>query len=103
MPYQNLNQCASFNQVVTNSSLAKLSGFSCSEVVIVNPSNATLLVYDNNNSAAASAFAVLSSSTAIIRGVTNSNLISAQFATAPNNGTIYCRAQYYSHSTVSYG
>lgn len=103
MPFQNLNQCASFNQVVTNSSLAKLSSFSCSEVVIANPSNATLLVYDNNNTAAGSAFAILSSSTVTMRGVTNSNLLSVQFATAPNNGTIYCRAQYYSHSTVSYG
>jgi len=105
MPFQNLNQCYSFNQVVTHTSLAKLSSFPCSEVLITNAtSNAQLLlIYDNNNTADARAFAINAGDTVSVRGVTTSDLLSAKFAAAPTGGVVYCRAQYYSHSTISYG
>lgn len=103
MAFENLNLCASFNLVANSSGLTRLSSFSCSEVIITNPSNATLLVYDNNNFSDTRALGVLSGNTIAVRGVTSSDSLSAKFLTAPAAGTIYCRAQYYSHSTVSYG
>ena len=103
MPFTNLNQCASFNLVATSTGLTPLSTFSCSEVIITNPSNATLLIYDNNNFNDTRALGILSGATVAVRGVTSSDSLSAKFLTAPAAGTIYCRAQYYSHSTVSYG
>ena len=105
MAFQNLNQCYSFSQVVTHTSLAKLSSFPCSEVLITNPtSNAQLLlIYDNNNSTDARAFAINAGDTISVRGVTSSDLLSAKFAASPTGGTIYCRSQFYSHSTISYG
>lgn len=105
MAFQNLNQCSSFSISANHTGLTKLSAFTCSEVLITNPtgSGQLLLVYDNNYSTDARAFAINSGDTVSLRGVTSSDQVSAKFAAAPTSGNIYCRAQYYSHSTVSYG
>jgi hypothetical protein len=105
MAFQNLNQCFSFSISATNTGLTKLSTFDCSEVLITNPtgSGQLLLIYDSNNTSDSRAFAINSGDTVSVRGVTSSGQISAKFAAAPTIGNIYCRAQYYSHSTVSYG
>ena len=105
MPFQNLNQCFSFSVSANNTVLTKLSTFECSEVLVTNPtgSGQLLLIYDNDNTTDARAFAINSGDTVAIRGITSSNQLSAKFAVSPTIGNIYCRAQYYSHSTVSYG
>lgn len=105
MAFQNLNQCSSFSISANHTGLTKLSAFECSEVLITNPtgSGQLLLIYDNNNITDARAFAINSGDTVSVRGVTSSDQLSAKFTTAPTSGVIYCRAQYFSHSTVSYG
>lgn len=105
MAFQNLNQCFSFNQVVSHTALAKLSAFPCSEVVITNPtgSGQLLLIYDNDNSTDARAFAINSGDTVSIKGITSSDSLSAKFVASPTSGVVYCRAQFFSHSTISYG
>ena len=105
MAFQNLNQCYSFSLNANNSTLTKLSAFPCSEVLITNPtgSGALLLIYDNNNIGTERAFGINSGDTVSVRGITSSDTLSAKFAASPTAGFICCRAQYYSHSTVSYG
>jgi hypothetical protein len=105
MPFTNLNQCYSFSCVANNSTAIKLSSFSCSEVNIFNPTSnaAVLLVYDVNTTNDARAFGIPAGETFSMKGVTDSSNLSAKFLTAPTGGTIYCRTQYYTHSTQSYG
>lgn len=105
MAFQNLNQCSSFSITANHTGLTKLSAFACSEVLITNPtgSGQLLLIYDNGNTTDARAFAINSGDTVPVRGVTSGDQLSAKFAAAPTSGLVYCRAQYFSHSTVSYG
>lgn len=105
MAFQNLNNCFSFCVSGNSLNMQKLSAFPCSEVLITNPTGTgqLLLVYDNGNPTDARAFAVNSGDTVSVRGVTSSDLLSAKFAANPTSALFYCRAQYYSHSTISYG
>jgi hypothetical protein len=105
MAFTNLNQCYSFSCSANSTTAIKLSSFSCSEVIIVNPTSnaAVLLVYDVNTTDNSRAFGIPAGDTFTMKGITNSADLSAKFLTAPTGGAIYCRTQYYTHSTQSYG
>ena len=91
--YINLNQCRSGNIVLTNS-LSVLSSFTGSEVYISNKTGQSVEIYDNNYSAASNAFLLDDNDTITIRGITNTNQVSAK--TTAGTGTLYFRSQYYS-------
>lgn len=105
MAFTNLNQCYSFSCSANSVAAIKLSSFSCSEVNIFNPTSnaAVLMVYDVNTTDNSRAFGIPAGEIFSMKGVTDSANLSAKFLTAPTGGTFYCRTQYYTHSTQSYG
>ena len=93
--YVNPNVCRSFN-VTATTSLAALTGQVCSEVLIYNKTGQDLKIYDNDYSNDSFAFLIADGESITIRGITNSNEVSAK--TASGSGTIYYRTQYYSNN-----
>jgi hypothetical protein len=92
--YINLNICKSFNQILSTG-LVALSSQVCSEVIIYNKTGSDILLYDNNNFNATNAFLISNNDSFVVRGITNTNQVSA---TALSAGTIYYRTQYYSNN-----
>lgn len=92
--YINLNSCKSFNQVLSTS-LVALSAQVCSEVIIYNKTGSDILLYDSNNFSALNAFLISNNDSFVVRGITNTNQVSAVASTA---GTIYYRTQFYSNN-----
>jgi len=92
--YINLNVCKSFNQVLTTN-LVALSSQICSEVIIYNKTGADILLYDSNNFNALNAFLISNNDSFVVRGITNTNQVSAVALSA---GTIYYRSQFYSNN-----
>ena len=94
--YVNLNKCRSFNQTLPNNSvLTALESQVCSEVIFVNRSGGDILLFDNGYEDAANGFLLSDSESVTLRGVTNSDSISAKSA---SGGLVYYRAQYYSNN-----
>jgi hypothetical protein len=94
--YQNLNQCKSFNQTLPASEvLTALNSQICSECIIINRSVGDIVLFDNDNIAAENGFLLSSAESVTMRGITNSNQISA---TSLSGGIIYYRSQYYSNN-----
>jgi hypothetical protein len=92
--YINLNKCKSFNQILPGASaLTALSSQICSEVIMVNRSGGDIILFDSGNTAAENGFLLANAESVTMRGVTNSDQLSA---TSASGGTIYYRAQYYS-------
>lgn len=100
MAYENINTCRSFNQTV-NTGLSVLANQVCSEVTIYNRGATALEIYDNGYSGASNAFIISGGENFTVRGITNSNQVSAKYASG--SGTIYYRTAYFTHSTVNYG
>ena len=100
MAYQNINTCRSFNQTV-NTGLSALVDQVCSEVTIYNRGTTNLEIYDNNYSAASNALIISGGENVSIRGITNTNQVSAKFTTG--SGVVYYRTAYFTYSTVNYG
>ena len=100
MAYENINTCRSFNQTV-NTGLSVLTNQVCSEVTIYNRGTTVLEIYDNGYSSASNALIISGGENFTVRGITNSNQVSAKFATG--SGTIYYRTAYFTYSTVNYG
>ena len=94
MAYQNINICRSFNQSLSTA-LVSLSAQVCSEVIIYNRTGETIEVYDNNYSSSDNAFILSNNDTLVVRGVTNTNQVSAK--TLAGGGTICYRTQYFSN------
>lgn len=90
--FSNLNQCKSFNQVLTTN-LAVLSSQECSEVTISNKTGQGILVFDNNNASASNGFLLSANDVFTFLGVSDSNQLSAK--TVTGSGTVYYRTQYY--------
>ena len=90
--FTNKNAGKSFKQSL-DTNLKALSSFTCSEVLIINSSGQSLLVYDNNNFTDANSLAIPNLDSIVMRGVTNSNQVSAKLASG--TGDIYYRAQPY--------
>ena len=74
--YVNPNVCRSFN-VTATTSLAALTGQVCSEVLIYNKTGQDLKIYDNDYSNDSFAFLIADGESITIRGITNSNEVSA--------------------------
>ena len=94
--YVNLNKCRSFNQAIAASLVAPgaaLVDQICSEVVIVNRTTESILVFDGGYSDAQNGFLLESLESATFRGITNTNQVSAYGA---GTGDIYYRTQYFS-------
>lgn len=94
--YVNINKCRSFNQTLPSGSvLTALQAQICSEVIFVNRTGGDVLLFDNGYDDAANGFLLADSESVTIRGLTNSDQLSA---TSSGGGVIYYRAQYYSNN-----
>lgn len=94
--FYNINDCRSFVQAVSTN-LVKLSAYPCSEVVLWNKGVGAIEIYDNGYSAAANVLVLSASEQFVLRGVTNSSVISAKTPSGTvGAGTLYYRTQYFS-------
>ena len=93
--YINTNICRS-HKVTATTSLAKFANQTCSEVLVYNKSGQDLELYDQNYSNAANAFLIADGESVTMRGLTNSDQLSAK--TSSGSGTVYYRTQYYSNN-----
>ena len=94
--YFNVNQCRSFNQTV-GTALTKLSSQPCSEIELFNRTSGNLSAYDNGYSDEAFAMQIPSNSSVILRGLTNSDQVSAK---AASPGLIFYRTQFFSSNPL---
>lgn len=93
--YYNSNICRSFNQSL-DTNLVALSSTVCSEVVIYNKTGQDILLFDGGYDDSSNGFLISNNDSFVIRGVTNSQQVSAQ--TVSGGGTLYYRSQFYSSS-----
>ena len=93
--YKNLNVCRSFNTTMTTS-LTELTGQTCSEVLIYNKTGQNLTIFDQGYNDNSNGFLIADGESITIRGITNSNEVSAK--TASGSGTIYYRTQFFSNN-----
>jgi len=89
----NRNTSRSFNQSLSTV-LVSLSSQSCSEVIIINKTGQSVYIYDNGYTADSNRLLLDSDDSMVIRGVTNSDQISAK--TVSSSGTLYYRTQQFS-------
>ena len=94
--YFNINQCRSFNLIV-GTSMTKLSSQPCSELEIHNTTGGQLSAYDNGYSSEAFAYRIDNNEKMILRGLTNSDQVSAKAATAAR---IFYRTQFFSSNPL---
>lgn len=80
----------SFKHAMTTS-LVALNPFVCSEVTIINSSGGDLMIYDSGNFADANSLLIGDGESITMRGVSNSDEISAKMVTG--SGDIYYRSQ----------
>ena len=76
-------------------SLTQLSGFTASEVLINNKSGQIVNIFDNERNGADQAFQLDDNDSMVLRGITNTNEVSAQ--TTSGSGTVYFRSAYFSN------
>ena len=91
--YYNINTCRSFNIPVTTA-LKALSSQPCSEAIIINKTGQIIYLYDQGFATDDNRIELANNETFTLRGVTNSNMISAK--TATGSGLVYFRTQFYS-------
>jgi len=94
--YYNINECRSFNLTV-GSTLTRLSSQPCSEIELFNRTGSTLSAYDNGYSAEPFAMLLNNNESVVLRGLTNSDQVSAK-ATTP--GLVYYRTQFFSSNPL---
>lgn len=94
--FYNINECRSFNQIA-GTALTKLSSQPCSEIELFNRTGGALSAYDNGYSSEQFAMVILNNESIILRGLTNSNQVSAKAASA---GPIYYRTQFFSSNPL---
>lgn len=94
MSFVNKNKSYSFNINVTTA-LVGLSAFEASEVLISNKSGQVINIFDNERNGADQAFQLDDNDSIVLRGITNTNEVSAQ--TTSGSGTVYFRSAYYSN------
>ncbi len=94
--YINLNQCRTGN-IVLSTNLVALCSFTGSEVYISNKTGHSVEVYDQGYTDAGAAFLLHDNDTITIRGLTNTNQVSAK--TTAGSGTLYFRSQFYSFNS----
>ncbi len=96
MPFTNRNICRSYN-VTLSTTLVALTAQECSELTIYNRTGQTVEVYDSSYPAAVNAFILSNNDSFVVRGITNSNQVSAK--TTLSGGTLCWRTQYFSNFT----
>lgn len=94
MAFVNKNKSYTFNMTV-DTSLTQLSGFIASEVLISNKSGEIINIFDNGRDGADQAFQLDDNDSMVLRGITNTNEVSAQ--TTSGSGTVYFRSAYFSN------
>jgi hypothetical protein len=94
--YYNINQCRSFNQIA-GTSLTKLSSQPCSEIELYNRTGGLLSAYDNGFSQEPFAMLLNNNESIVLRGLTNSDQVSAKAAGA---GPIFYRTQFFSSNPL---
>jgi hypothetical protein len=98
MAFQNINTCRSF-QLSCNTNLVSLTSQPCSEVIIYNRTGNILEVYDQGYTASDNAFLLSAGDSFVVRGVTDSNQISAKCTSGDG---IFCyRTQFFSNFSHS--
>ena len=93
--YKNKDNPKSFKQEI-NGTLTKLNHWECSEVVIINRSGDSILIFDNNNVDPDDHLLILDGESMTFRGLTNSESVSALTENGAT-GDIYVRANFYSN------
>ena len=94
--YFNINQCRSFNQTA-GTALTKLSSQPCSEIELYNRTGGALSAYDNGFSGETFAMLLQNNESIVLRGLTNSDQVSAKAASA---GPIFYRTQFFSSNPL---
>jgi hypothetical protein len=92
--FYNINNCRSFNQSITSTTLTELAGYPCSEVIIINKTGQSVYIYDSDYSSDSNRLLLDADESIALRGITNSSQVSAK--TAQLGGTLYFRTQYFS-------
>ena len=96
MPFVNKNKSYSFNMLV-DTNLVALSSFTASEVLISNKSGQDLFIYDNNYFTDDRRFLIKTSESIVLRGITNTNEVSAKTSSQYVSGSVYFRSAYFSN------
>lgn len=96
MPFVNKNKSYSFNMLV-DTNLVALSSFTASEVLISNKSGQDLFIYDNEVVSDDRRFLIKTSESMVLRGITNTNEVSAKTNSPFVSGNIYFRSAYFSN------
>jgi hypothetical protein len=92
--FYNQNFCRSFNLAIS-ASLQALVNEVCSEVIIVNKTGKTVIIYDSGYNAARNGFLLEDKESFVLRGITNAMQVSA--IGSGNGGNLYYRTQWYSN------
>ena len=92
--FVNRNKSYSFNLTI-NTGLCCLPFNIGSEVLINNKTGQTVNIFDNDRVAASQAFILEDNESIVLRGIANTNEVSAQ--TTGGEGTIYFRSAYFSN------
>lgn len=98
MAFQNINTCRSF-QLSCTTALTPLTSQVCSEVIIYNQTGTLLEIYDQGYTAADNAFILSANDSFVVRGITNSDQVSAKCTTG--SGTFCYRTQYFSNFALT--
>ena len=96
MPFVNKNKSYSFNMLV-DTNLVALSSFTASEVLISNKSGQDLFIYDNDYTTDDRRFLIKTSESMVLRGITNTNEVSAKTNSQYSSGSVYFRSAYFSN------
>jgi len=92
--FYNINVCRSFRQTITTA-LTSLIIQPCSEVIFVNRTGSSVLIYDNEYADDSNSFLLANGESFTFRGITNTSTVSAK--TLSGSGNIYYRTQYFSN------
>ena len=83
--------------MLIDTNLVALSGFTASEVLISNKSGQDLFIYDNDYTTDDRRFLIKTSESMVLRGITNTNEVSAKTNSQYISGSVYFRSAYFSN------
>ncbi len=95
MPFYQTDNPKSF-KISLDQNLIALEDHEGSEVMIINRTGSDIMVFDNDNFNAENHLLILSGESLTLRGVSNSNSVSAQCV--DGSGDLYYRVNYFSNT-----